>query len=316
MRALAFRLVIALAALALPPMAPVAAGQVLNFAPLDLRGTWELEERGERLDPANPLVQITQNGDDVMAEFLTGARCKDQHQRNFLFVGAKLRRLPTMPGAPELWTLSSDNMLACTGSYNDVAKCNGSIPTHYITNFTNATAERDRISGSRMTLGRMRCTSDAAYNGSAQFTLTRARCELEALMVNRRDNEFSTIVANTFIPAIVAFRAAIDAARRRFGDRYGGLSYPYEHMKVAIDDVVGTEALAHVLPDTLTDSDWIAARQMAAEMGLAANPPLIEAQRMLEHMNLVEQKAPDARRAIGALSDARDALKKCREALQ
>lgn len=310
-------LVLALVGMALPPLAPFAAAQVLPGA-LDLNGRWELAEHGARSDPGNPIVKITHSGVSVVAEFISGAKCSDGQARPDLFIA----ELVVHPTNPPTGQLSSPAMWVCSNDPGLVKKCGGAIKPSYKTTFTNAAVDPDYIAGPRVTQGVRDCRLDASENGTAPFSLRRlVPCEFEQLMVTQRDNELLAIVHNTFIPAAVAFRVAIDAARKRFNDQYGGmstntLSYPDEILRVAIDDVAGTEGLAAGLADVITSSAWTAARVMAEDMGLLADPPLIEAQRMVEQMNAVEQKAPDARRAIDALASARAALQKCLQAPQ
>jgi hypothetical protein len=316
MRTRAFRLVVALAALALPPMAPVAAGQVLGSQPLDLRGTWELEEHGDLRDPGKPLVQITQIGHEVVAEFLTGAHCKDGHPRTWAFVGM-LRREPTLT---ELWSLSSTDMRVCSGSFNEASKCNGSIPTHYVTNFTNALAERDRISGSRMTLGRIDCTPDPSSAGTARFTLTRVTCPQEARKVAEREAALVALLAS-FLRARGIFYATIHDAEQRYGETYNGqptttIAFPY----VTIDgdweaDMELTEQFFEIYPGAAVGSDyWARARSMLRQMASDPVNRLPEAQLMLDEIYRLEQLAPDGTRALDELRAARAELERCRRA--
>lgn len=303
-------------AIALPSLA---AAQDVNVpGRLDLSGLWELNEHGVVVDgPA--IVRITHSGPTVYAEFVSGASCEAGGSPRPHAFYATLRLEPTLSPTG---TLSSPGMWVCSGSPEAVKKCGagGALKPSYQAPFTNAVVDPDYIEGKRFRQGYKDCSLDSSQNSTADFSLRRLQpCEFEEMTFKQRENDLHTAVNDVTTPALIAFGAAIDAAQRRFGDTYAGkptstLKYPHTYVEVAITDSVAALAFAAALPDLIRTAEWTEARLMASQMGLLAEPPLIEAQRMLEQIYTIEKKTPDVKRAYDAYSAAYTALQKCRKA--
>jgi hypothetical protein len=158
---------------------PVAAAQNPKVpAGLDLNGTWELVERGERQDKNNPLVIIEHTGARVTAKFLTGAECFDGTRRDKAFDGQL--SFPAAGGA----SLSSNNMFVCSGSPSVVQKCGGTIKAMYQSRFTDVivtpdleTGKPNLIAGKRFAQGYRGCDLDPSSDGTHDFSLRRLRAQ-------------------------------------------------------------------------------------------------------------------------------------------
>jgi hypothetical protein len=295
----------------------VAAAQELSIpGRLDLNGLWELNEHGVVIDgPA--IVRITHSGPTVYAEFVSGASCEAGGSPRPHAFYAQLKLEPTNPPTG---TLSSPGMWVCSGSPEAVKKCGagGALKPSYQAPFTNAVVDPDYIEGKRFRQGYKDCSLDSSQNSTVDFSLRRLQpCEFEEMTFKQRDNDLHTIMNDITAPALVAMRAAIDAAHRRFGDRYEGrlvdtLRYPNDQLLAAFGDSLAVEALAAALPAMVERPEWVAARVMAEEMSILPEPPLVEARRMVETMLAIQQKAAEARRAFDAFMEARAALQKCR----
>ncbi|MEX1258038.1 MAG: hypothetical protein WEG36_10500 [Gemmatimonadota bacterium] len=306
----------------------VAAAQNLDIpGGLDLNGLWELTEHGERQTADPAIVRITHSGNSVYAEFVSGAECYDGGARPDAFL-AELTVQPTIPPSGQL---SSPAMWVCSGSRDIVDECGGAIAASYKTTFENAVVDPNRIAGERVTQGVYitprdsqvsDCRLDSSYDGTADFSLLRLTpCAFEDSTVRQLEQELLGIINSTVIPASEAVGGAVAAAQRRFGDTYHGqpitrLEYPYSYLRVATDDdLVVAEAFASALPDLVARPEWKAAYDMAAEMGLLEQPPLIEAQEMIDQMLMVEEMAGgETRRVVEALGAARAAYRNCQQA--
>jgi hypothetical protein len=284
---------------------------------LDLNGLWELNEHGVVIDgPA--IVRITHSGPTVYAEFISGASCGAGGSPRPHAFYAELKLEPTIS---PMGTLSSPGMWVCSGSPEAVQECGGgALKPRYQAPFTNAVANPDYIDGKRLRQGYKDCNLDASQNSTADFWLRRLQpCEFEELTARQRDNDLHGTINDITIPAVIAMRAAIDAAHQRFGDSYEGrpvdaLRYPHDKLMLAITDSQLAEALAAALPALVDAPEWAAARLMAEEMSILADPPLMEARPMVEQILRIQQKAADAKRASDELTQARTALEKCRAA--
>lgn len=285
---------------------------------LDLNGLWELTEHGVVIDgPA--IVKITHSGPTVYAEFISGAGCEAGGKpRPHLFY-ATLRLEPTLSPTG---TLSSPGMWVCSGSPEAVRKCGAgfALKPSYQAPFTNAVVDPDYIEGKRFRQGYKDCSLDSSENSTADFSLRRLQpCEFEEMTARQRENDLHTTINAIIIPAVVAMRAAIDAAHKRFGNSYEGrpvdtLRYPHEQLMYAVTDSEAAVALGAALPAMIETSAWAAARVMAEEMSILAEPPLMEARPMVEQILKIQQQAANAKRAFDELMRARMALEKCRAA--
>lgn len=288
---------------------------------LDLTGTWVLEERGELLSNHPAVVKITQTAEGlVRADFASGAECFNGMTRPYAFIGTL--SFP-VPGEA---SLSAPTMFVCSGSPSEVKRCGGSIPAMYASSFTNVpvmanfnTGKPGTIAGRRFAQGYDDCTPDSRYDGTHQFILRRESCPVEAQKVADRVKDLRDFV-DAILGSRAAFSEAIAAARERYGERFNGqhlsvLEYPHDLVSVTWgSDVTSMEVFTLELPSIVESEDWKRARDMAAEMGLLANPPLLAVQEMLDQMYQIENKTPDGRNALAALRQARAELAKCQQA--
>ena len=209
MRKLAFGLVLVLFGMALPPFAPFAAAQVPLG--LNLEGTWELVEYGQRRDPANPLVHILDHGDGtVTARFLSGAHCFDGKERAYAFVG----KLVSQPTVPPMGRLESDDMWVCSNSPSIVKRCG--ISSSYQSTFTNAIARSDLIDGMRTRQAVSdSCATQLDSVEDSKFTLTRVTCPEDARTVAQLENGLRNLLNSreAMAPEGRRLQAALEKAR-------------------------------------------------------------------------------------------------------
>jgi hypothetical protein len=313
-RKFTFALGLALIGIALPPLALVAAAQNPDLPlGLDLNGTWELVEHGERLSSANPIVTISHTPSEVRATFVSGAECFDGTRRTHVFTG----RLSGQPTLPPTWYLSGSDMWVCSGSSGAVKQCKGGIPSNYTTTFKNATVTEDFIEGDRVSQGYKDCAPHSASNGTARFTLERLQpCELERRALQRREQPLLDVVV-AVLAARPDFRAAIQAAEQRYGASFNGLPtttlvFPYVVVGGSWDaDIeLAEEFVADALPEALASPEWAAAKKMAQDMATAASP-LQAAVRMLEQIQRIESGAMTRQSALTEFRNARTQLESC-----
>ena len=308
-------LVLALFGMAVSPMALTAAAQnpALPIG-LDLNGTWELGEHGERLNSARPIVRISHTPAEVRVTFISGAECFDGTARTYALVG-QLRGEPTLP---PIFFLSGKDMWVCSGSSSAVKKCGGGIKSNYITTFTNATVTEDFIEGDRVAQGYRDCAPDSSSNGTARFTLTRLQpCELEERKLRQREGELLALVVFV-LEARPDFRAAIQAAEQRYGSSFHGLpttrtlGHPYSLVGGSWNSDIefAEDYVANHLPVNLASAEWAAAKKMATEMA-ADVPPLHAAVPMLQQMQRIESEATNRQTALAELRNARTQHETC-----
>jgi hypothetical protein len=276
---------------------------------LDLNGVWELEEHGQRLDPALPLVEIGHSGNTVTATFISGSKCADGSDRTIVFIGT----LTGQPTTPPIWRMSSDDMWVCSNSPASVKKCG--TPAKYHTTFTNATVTPAEIEGKRFRQILDDCSTTTESQASGDFRLRRLQpCELEQ---RRYDQE--TEAAHFLLTRIRSQRAILDrgiqAAQDRYQDQFNGqptsvLTYPVQYMAHDWTDPVELEAFFAAMPDFIEAPEWTAARRMAEDMA-GGNNPLPEARAMAVEMRRIEGFDSDARQQLVRLRNARNALDAC-----
>lgn len=324
MRRFASGLVLALFVLA-PSLVQFSAAQDPRLPlGLDLNGTWELEERGELLSSQRALVKIMQTPEGlVRADFLAGAECFNGLARPYAFIGQLSFKIPGEA------SLSAPTMFVCSGSPSAVKRCAGSIPAVYASKFTNVLVMADLntgkpllIAGQRFAQGYDDCTPDSRYDGTHPFVLRRLTCPVEARKVSDREADLRDVVTSIF-GSRATFSQALDAAKQRYPNGVNGrptsdLEYPYDLVHTTWDsDIASMEVFVNELPRFLASNEWKRARDMAAEMGLLAVPPVLEVREMLDQMYKIEdEKAAQARQALDALTSARAELAKCQQAPQ
>jgi hypothetical protein len=311
-------LLLAMVAIMLPS---VAAAQNPDLpAGLDLNGTWELEERGERLSPLPAIVKITHEASGfVNAEFLAGAECFNGQARPYAFIGQLSFKVPGEA------SLSAPGMIVCSGSSSAVNKCKGSIPAVYVSHFEDVIVTPDLntgkpmlIDGRRFAQGYDDCTPDSRYDGTHPFKLTRVTCPLEERAVARLEEALRTIL-QSILRARSVFLTTITAAEQKYGDTYNGLRltiyYPYSVIGGEWDaEMEFTEEFFTSFPSVIAYGDWTRSRLMLHQMATDAVNRLPEAGSMLDEMNRIEALAPGGTRTLNDLQAARAELEKCRRA--
>ena len=313
-------LMLAIIAATLPALAPLAAAQDPTLpVGLDLNGTWELEERGELLSSDKAIVKITHTAAGlVKADFLSGAECFNGQARPYAFIGQLSFKVPGEP------SISSPTMYVCSGSPSEVKRCGGSIPAMYVSKFTDAVVTPDLntgwapyIVGKRFAQGYEGCQPNSKYDGLHTFILMRVSCPLENRKVREKEQGLRDAVSAVLASRTI-FNDAIAAARARYGERFNGqpliyLDYPSDLVDLTWEsELATTEVFALELPRLVTSDEWKRARDMAVEMSLLGNNPVLEVRAMLERMYEIEDRlAPRVRQAMDDLRNARAEQAKC-----
>jgi hypothetical protein len=297
--------------LAFPPAAPVAVAQSPS-PPLDLNGTWEVTDQGDLLQSDAALVKLIHTGTTVRAVFINGIQCFDGQGRSYLFVAQ-------LSGT----RLSSTDMWVCSASPSRVRKCK--VSSKYKSTFTNANVEANFIEGkrTRQILDDDDCSTKAATDADAEFALRRlAPCELEERMVKQREETLDDLV-DFILAARVIFMTAIEAVDQRYGESFQGrptsaLSFPSAVVGGGWNTDLGwtEEYFADALPEALASAEWRAAREMAEDIRVLADPPIPAVARMLDEIHRIENTASQRQEALAALRKARADLENCRRGQQ
>ena len=311
----AFGLALTLVGLALPWPLPFAAAQSNLF---DLNGTWELEDRGV-LDQDKPArVRITQKGQSVRGEFISGAACFDKKVRPYAIDGV----LSVSAATPERLSLSGATMWACSGTPSLVEECGNRISSMYQTTVSNVSLSHDLITGDRARQEVLNCVGRPSSE-TTRFTLRRIPpCEDAERTVTRLEETLQKILrdlvgrARTFIPNFT------DGARQRFGPIYKGPTssgslQTFDALYILLHQpsetsLATTEAFWEAWPGYLASDAWMKVHEMTADMALMAQPPFLPAQEMLIELNRIEETGKDGLGYRERLRDARQYLDLCR----
>jgi hypothetical protein len=230
----------------LPPFPPSVLAQASTDG-IDLNGMWKMDDT---------YVLLEQTGRIVKTTFIyNGRKCSNRTERTYIIEG----ELSTSVTPAELQPTLSGKLWVCSGSPDLADRCGDGLSA-YVTTFTNARVEQNRISGDRLVQWVNDC-QPAGFKGTRGFELTRNPCTEDEGLVAYEEEHLRQLQIEA-IANLDVFTAAHSAARARWGDTFtfqgkpwptNTLLHPYAVLtgNFSITEASGSQAALEVFNERL-----------------------------------------------------------------